>query len=395
MLVTRVLGDCPSCGGKQRFGNVSVGQNSVLRGCMSCTYRTRVWLPDIRKKIIYLDQFFFSSAFREHDARFVEAAQLIRHLSELQLLVAPFSSVHEEETHQWQGHGGRNKDDLMEFIKATSRGHEFNPAYEVERTQIVRAFRVFLADAPDTFQLQDGDATDDDLHNWDDYYRIDVGRYMGDIDLIRGLKRESVEALVDLFPDWRQSRNAYDEDVELEIQASAKGYIDSFIQYATRLAQGDYAALLDSPIMSMVVQLLLHCLPDDMTPEDRLTRIGAFFSSPHFRQVPYQWLSARIFASLKDMVRRGAYQSRENTIKRLSGFFKDVQHIATYAPYCDAFVMDQPMASLVADPRIDLQARYSVHVFSLNNWGALFEWLSSLERAMSPEHRAGVEAAYP
>lgn len=395
MLVTRILGDCPGCGGKQRFGNVSVCGNSVLRGCMSCKYSTTVRLPEIRKKIIYLDQFFFSSAFRECDARFVKAAEQIRHVSALQLLVAPFSSIHEDETHQWRGYGGKNKDDLLEFVKATSRDHEFRPAYDVEQTQIVRSFQAFLAGKPYVFQLQEHDAVDGNIHEWDDYFRIDVGRYRGDIELIRSLKQQSVEGLVDLFPDWRRSTNSFDQDLALEFQAAAKGYVESYLQYAVRVAGGDYTALFDSQIISMVVQSLLHCLPDDQAPEDRLKRIRDFFRSSHFAAVPYLMLSARIFATLKDMVKRGAYSNSEKAIQRLRGFFQDVKHIATYAPYCDAFVMDQPVASLVADLRVGLETRYNVRVFSLNNWNELSAWLAALEQGMSPEHHAGLTAAYP
>ena len=395
MLVTRILGDCPGCGGKQRFGNVTVRGNYVFRGCMSCKYSTKVWLPEIRKKIVYLDQFFFSSAFRERDSRFVEAAENIRHISGLQLLVAPFSSVHEDETHQWRGYGGKNKDDLMEFIKATSRGHEFEPAYDVEQRQIVRAFKAFLAGNPSTFQIEERDAVDGGIHDWDDYFRIDVGRYIGDIELIRDLKHQSVEELIDLFPDWRQSTNSFDQDVALELQAAAKGYVESYLQYAVRVACGDYAALFDSPIMSSVVQSLLHCLSDDIAPEEGLKRVSDFFRSSHFAEVPYQFLSARIFATLKDMVKQGAYQNREKSIQRLGGLFQDVKHIATYAPYCDAFIMDQAMASLVADQRVGLKNGFAVRVFSLNNWDELLSWLAALESGMSPEHRSGWAAAYP
>ena len=243
MLVTRVLGDCPKCGGKARFGNVSVRGDHVLRGCMNCKYSTTVWLPTTRKKILYLDQFFFSSAFRERDLRFVKAAERIRQVSALQLLAVPFSSIHEDETHQWRGYDGKNKDDLMKFIKATSRGHEFKPAYDVEQAQIVRAFQVFLQEKPESFDLQEGDAIHGDIHKWDDYFRIDVGRYIGDIELIRDLKRQSVEGLVDLFPEWRTSMNTFEQDVALELRDSAKGYFDSYITYAARIASGDYAAL--------------------------------------------------------------------------------------------------------------------------------------------------------
>lgn len=372
-----------------------VKRNQVMRGCKSCKYRATVWLPEIRKKILYLDQFFFSNAFKELDPRFVEAAQHIRHVSNLQLLVAPFSSVHEDETHQWRGYNNKNKEDLMGFIKATSRGHEFMPDYDVEQTQIVRAFCAFLAGESDIFVLTESDAVDGDIHEWDDYFRIDVGRYHGDIELIRELKRQSFEELVNAFPDWRQSTNSFDQDVALEIHAAAKSYIDTYLQYFVRISSGDYAALFDSPIMSKVVQSLLDCVPSDVPPEDGLKKIGDFFRSPYFSGVPYQWLSVRIFATLKDMVKRGAYTNRDKAKKSLGGFFQDVKHIATYAPYCDAFVMDREMASLVTDPRIELERKYNVKIFSLNNWDQFLAWLDALESGMSQEHRAGLAAAYP
>lgn len=395
MLVTRVLGDCPDCGGKARFGNVAVSGNQVIRGCMSCKYTTTIWLPETKKKILYLDQFFFSNVFKERDTRFVEAAQRIRRISSLQLLVAPYSSIHEDETHQWRGYDGKSKEDLMEFIKATSRGHEFEAAYNVERTQLVKAFKAFLAGEPEQFSVEEHDALEADIHEWDGYFRIDVGHYIDNIELKRDLKRKSIEALVDTFPAWRKSTNSFDQDVMLELQAAAKGYIDSYFEYASLIASGDYSAMCNSPIMSSVVESLLYCFPNEMPPDDRLIKIGEFFRSGHFDEVPDQWLSARIYAVLKDMVKRGAHPDRDKAIQRLRGFFLDVTHIATYAPYCDAFVMDQAMAALVAEPRIDLESRYGVKVFSLKNWQQFIDWLDSLEAGMSREHREGLAAAYP
>jgi hypothetical protein len=395
VLVTRVLGDCSGCGGKNRFGNVSVRGDHVLRGCMSCKYSATVWLPQVRKKIIYLDQFFFSGAFREGDKRFVDAAQRISHLSALQLLVVPFSSIHEDETHQWGGYDGKNKENLMEFIKATSRGHEFEPAYDVERIQIIKAFQAFLAGHSPEFALKESDIVKNEIHDWDDYFRFDVGRYVGDIELIRDLKHQSVEQLVASFEGWRQSSNTFDEDLALEIRAAGKNYLDSYFQYLMRLVGGDFSALFDAPIMSTVVQHMLHYFPKETQPEDQLKQVANFFISKHFSEIPYQWLSTRMFATLKDMVKRGAYANREKALNRLSGFFHDVKHVATYAPYCDAFIMDQPMAALVADPNVGLEKRYGVKVYSLNNWEELFDWLTIVEAEMSEEHKSGLSAAYP
>lgn len=391
MLVTKILGDCPKCGGKNSFGNVSVRGDHVLRGCKSCKYNTTVWLPKVRKKIIYLDQFFFSSAFRERDLRFIEAAQRIRQLCAHQLLVSPFSSIHEDETHQWSGFNGKNKDDLMEFIKATSRGHEFEPAYVVERTQIIRAFQVFLANHSPEFAVKERDIVRSDIHEWEDYFRIDVGRYIGDINLIRKLKHQSVEQLLDIFDGWRQSTNTFNQDLAIEMREGGKAYLDSYFQYLSRLNDdNDYDVFLERPIISMVVEHMLFCFSKETQLEECLRQISNFFLSKHFAEIPYQWVSTRMFAMLKDMVKRGTYTNREKARKRLSGVFYDIEHIATYAPYCDAFIMDKAMADLVSHPNVGLEKRYGVKVFSLNTWNELLAWFDTIEAEMTDEHKVGL-----
>lgn len=393
VLVTRILGDCPGCGGIRKYGNVSVRKDHLLRGCLSCRYSKRVPLPPVHKKILYLDQFFFSRALQAQDLRFVEAVQRVRHISSCQLLATPFSSVHEDETHQWRGHSGKNKDDLMKFIKSTSRGHKFKPAYKVELTQIARAFRAFLSGAPPALELQHDDAIDDKIHAWDDYIRIDVDRYIVDIELMRDLKQQSVEALVgDTFENWRRSTNTYEEQVALEMREVAKGYVTTYAEYVARITSGDFDAVWKAPLLSKVFESLIHCLPLEK-PEDRLKKIGQFFTSEHFKQVPHLWLTARIYATVKDMVKRGAYHS-DTAKDRLSGFFQDIKHVATYAPYCDAFFMDKAMAHVVADPRINLGNRFDVKVFSLNNWDQFLSWLSDIEAGMSQEHRAALSSVY-
>jgi len=321
--------------------------------------------------------------------------QRILKVSSLQLLVAPFSSVHEDETHQWRGYDGKNKEDLMAFIKSTSRGHSFKFSYVVQQTQIVRAFHSFLGCASPDCKITEADALNADIHDWDDYFRIDVGRYFGEIELIRDLKQRAIEGLVDLFPSWRTLQSTFEEDLSLEFGASAKEYLESYFRYAARIATGDYAALLDAPMVAGLVESLMFCFNDDVPHVDRIRRIKEFLRSPHFYEVPYELISARIFATLKDMVKRGAYADRDNALKRLRGFFHDVKHIAVHAPYCDAFVMDKPMADLVNNPQVGLERRYGVRVFNLNNWDAFLDWLGNLDAEMSQEHRVGLATAYP
>lgn len=394
MLVTRVLGDCPGCGAKDSFGNVSV-REYVLRGCKYCQYQRVVWLPEIRKKVIYLDQFFFSGALRGKDPRFKVGAERVKRMCRLQLLVAPYSSVHEDETHQWRGYQGMTNDQLMEFIKATSRGAEFEKDYNVERTQVLKAWEAFLKGQPPGYIFEDRDAIQGALDEWDDYFRIDVGGYMRDIELKRQLKEEAVDELVKVLDQWQVSTQTSDEAVALEIHDAGRQYVNTYLTMIKRYAEGDFSAAINSPMVAKVIEHMMHWLPEDQPFPERLRRCIEFFQSPHFAEVPNQWLSSHMFATMREMVKRGTFSNRGKARKRLNGVFEDIKHISLYAPYCDAIVIDKFMADLVCMPTVNLQKRYGVEVFSLSSWDALLDWLDSLQAGMSEEHKAGVAAAYP
>ena len=200
----------------------------VLRSCLHCQYSETVPLPPLRKKILYLDQCFFSHAFHAQDRRFVEAADRIRQVSALQLLAVPFSSIHEDETNQWRGFDGKGKEAFMKFIKATSRGHEFEPAYEVEETQITRAFMAFVSGCSTECLFQVDDAVTAEIHAWDTYIRFDIGRYFGDVERMRDAKQQSVEALVDAFDHWRGSHETFQEQIALEMEEAASQYLRAY-----------------------------------------------------------------------------------------------------------------------------------------------------------------------
>ncbi len=390
MLVTRVLGDCPGCGAKDSFGNVSV-REYVLRGCKYCQYQRVVWLPEIRKKVIYLDQFFFSGALRRKDPRFKVATERVKRMCRLQLLVAPYSSVHEDETHQWRGH----EDQLMEFIKATSRGVKFEKHYNVERKQVLKAWEAFLKDQPPEYIVEDRDAIQGALDKWDGYFRIDVGGYMCDIELKRRLKEEAVDELVKVLDQWQVSTQTFNEAVALEIHDAGRQYVHTYLTMIKRYAEGDFNAAINSPMVAKVMEHMMYCLPKDQPLPERVRRCIDFFQSPHFAEVPYMWLSSHMFATMREMVKRGTFSNRKEARQRLKGVFEDIKHISLYAPYCDAIVIDIFMAGLVCMPTVNLQKRYGVEAFSLRSWDALLDWLDSLEAGMREEHKAGVAAAYP
>jgi len=395
MLVTRIVGNCPGCGAERSYGNVSVIGQELVRGCQRCDFRASVYLPPIRKKVIYLDQFFFSHAFRGRDDRFVAAADRIKQLTHEQLLVSPYSSVHEDETHQWRGYGDKTRDDLMDFIKSTSRGVMFEPAYRIERAQVLKAFSAFLSGAPLQVALKPSDAIRGDLEQWDSYFRIDVRTYIRDSELKRRLKTEAVRDLVTLFDQWTRSADTFEQHVAIEMRDAGRLYVQAYLEMAGRVARGDIMAIIDSPMSATLVEGMLDILPSGIQGPDRLQRCVDYFNSTYFEQVPNERISAHLFATLREMVKRGAYSNRDEAKNRLSGIFDDIAHVSTYAPYCDAFVMDTPMAELVRQPTVALERQYPIKVFSLRNWDELLTWLDELEAGMTDEHRAALTEIHP
>jgi len=226
MLVTRVIGDCPACKGVNMFGNVSVQRDHVLRGCKACDFRTAAWLPEIRKQVLYLDQFFFSHAFRGSDQRFLTAVERVKRVCHLQLLVAPYSSIHEDETHQWRGFKDKTHAQLMEFIKLTARGAEFERSYNIESAQTLKAFESYLRDDAAKHEIERGDAVRGALDAWDDYFFIDVGGYWHDIETKRRLKTQAVDELVAVFDAWQRSTRTFDDDVVLEYQDAGRLFLE-------------------------------------------------------------------------------------------------------------------------------------------------------------------------
>ena len=386
-LISYITGDCPGCGAKNRFGNVDVYSRYIYRGCGVCRYNQKVPLPEVRKKVLYLDQFFFSHAFRGNDERFIEAASRIRRLTANQQLVVPFSSIHEEETHQWARYA-----ELMDFIKRTSGGHELHPAYKIEQAQLQKAMTRWLKGLGDDYECEEREALRDDVHVWDGYMWIDVGGYHGDRELVRTLKAQAVDSLIDTFEGWRKSTNTFEQDVMLEHKAAATGYVQYYLGYVKRIMAGDFMAQMDSPIMSQVVRNLQHVVPKEL---DWFATVLEFFKTSHFHNAPYQDIGSKMFATLKMLVKGGAYQNREQALRKLSGFFGDVKHISTYAPYCDAILIDAPMHELVGRKQVDLAGRYGVKVFSRSNWGEMLAWFDEVEAGMTEEHRAALEVAYP
>jgi hypothetical protein len=194
------------------------------------------------------------------DGQFLAVAERIKQLTQSQQLVSPYSSVHEDETHQWRGYKDKTHEQLMEFIKATSRGVRFDPEYRIEKSQILKAFQAYQAQGPLEYWVQARDAIRGELDRWDGYFRIDVGHYQKDIELRRRLKAEAVQRLVTLLDRWQHSTDSFEQSVAI-LRDAGRMYLETCLEMARRVAQGDFVAVVNSPVVATVVENMIALIP--------------------------------------------------------------------------------------------------------------------------------------
>jgi hypothetical protein len=392
MILNQIIGPCPNCHKPASFGNLGVSRQLLTRACKSCDFTQRLPLPPLSKTIIYLDQFFYSHAFRNASSDFNAAISLMNHLAHHQLIVVPFSPTHRTETHQWPN---ETRMQLWKFIRHTSRGHQLLPVYHAKHAQILRSYRSYLDGGPVFVPVQNSDVFHEDVDEWEDYVRVDVEIDRDDTEQIRASKSKTVDDLLSLFAAWRGQTSDFADDLEAEIKASANNYLQHFARLLVRVGVGDTTALVDPHIDSMVIESMVRNTHTTTDPIERLNKAMAFFSSNYFRNVPYEKISKGILAVLKHRVKMGQYSNPDKAKEALSGFVFDLEFISGYLPYCDAMFIDQAMYDMLTDSRLTITQDYGTKIFSRSSWDKLIDFLASIEKGLSAEIRRAISWVYP
>lgn len=392
MLVSRIIGTCPGCGGKDCFGVVLVHSDHLLRGCGRCSYREQLPVPGAPlKKILYLDQNFYSAAFenyrdpRKGQRELVRLMDRIRMLTDAQVLAVPRSSIHEDEARQW-----KYREELLDFLKTATRGHMLERPYRVERAQLLKSFQAWLSGAGVDYQFDSGEALPRDIQRWDGYFFVDVQFDRGDGSAERSRKLGSAENLVALFDEWRDSTSSFNDDFRGELSGQARLYLANHEEVLHLRLAGDPAALMSVS----TVERVWSCLPRGTERAEGWRQIVDFFASDHFANVPVHSITCRTHAALKHEVKNGMYPVRKNALEKLRGYYTDLDHIAHYAPYCDAIAVDKAMAEMMKKPGVALESRYDVRVFSLNSVPQFHAWLDELEASITDDLRGTLRLIY-
>ena len=130
---------CPSCGANE-FGFLSGGDDTIAWRCSRCRYREDEPLPEVDKKVIYIDQFVFSELFklkagtRREDKLtpfWQEVDAILHRVVHLQQAVLPHSNIHQAETivSAWPS-------ELREYYEAIGGDIRFEDTSDVQMREI-------------------------------------------------------------------------------------------------------------------------------------------------------------------------------------------------------------------------------------------------------------------
>lgn len=391
MAASPLVNRCPYCnvGGKYRvyvlFGKV------MVKHCRSCGRKERHSLPRVHKRIIYLDQCFYSSLYRKDDARITQVAKELHWLVDYQQVATPWSSIHEKETLQ----SPKERKRLLEVIKGWSFGKRLHLPHHVLGRQLHRSLQAFVQRSSYNTSIERSDAVPDDVDDWPGDMWVNIPMVYEDPDDVAALKAQYIEILVARFDAWRQMKLNYEELVAEECGELVKGLFGMFHAYQQAWSSKNPTAHLPAPAWGELVADLLRIDAGSTSGEDSIQRVQDFFLSDYFSHTPYVHICTGLYALLRRKIQEGQYTNVEKVKRAFSGLSQDIDSIATYAPYCDAMFVDATMYQWVRFNKLDVPKHYGVCFYSHENLSDMNLYLQGLRGSLPPEVTTAVREAYP
>jgi hypothetical protein len=321
----------------------------------------------------------------------MKIAETLSRLAKYHALVCPYSTIHETETHQWRN---AERAELFKFIKRFSRGHDFAPDYDVEMTQLQRSYKAFLKGAPPAIELLESDALSKDVNEWDNFFWVDVAKYIDDAELLRSLKQQVMDKMVDAIDEWKNQTLSFEELLDEEVSAWKKSVMDSYLKSLFGGAK-DLMAFLTQPILSEYLLRLAIMRDGGESPDQRMSKLMEYIGSDYIRPIPFVDIFSKIHSLLRYKVQQGQFPTNTGKIKKaISGLYFDAKFISVYAPYSDAMLVDNLMHQWLVDEKINIQSKYPVKVYSKSNLGDFKSYLAEIESDISEEQRKIVDEIY-
>lgn len=378
--------DCPKCGLSATVGVVIIYSDHYLRRCVNCSLSESVWLPEVDKKVIYLDQFVVSELFklrngmRKNNAMNAEfwgrLNASVQRAMLLQRAVFPKSDLHNEETTV-----SPFSEPLRLAFDKLSGEVDFESHRKIQQSQTWQYFCAFLdGSGPPAINF----AVDDILHGKRNAWLPDLVLsmnmdYSHFADQIRQRRDRLDDRMVPIFRRWQSEKPTFNDVLRSELNgigAGKRSAIWSALSLIEKgIAENDPEALVNGSLHTVYVefrQMREKLEAGGMAIDDATREVSRFWDWSGLAELPYHKIAAHLYAAIARKLAAG--QQKLPT----RGFSNDVQAIATYAPYVDAMFVDRECAGLLREEPLASALGITQKVYSISNGDEFIEYLDSL-----------------
>lgn len=393
--------ECPKCH-RHEFGTASVDGRSWMRQCRGCLYSQAERLPELRKKLIYLDQMVISNIAKaldpkwqqerqRDDAFWLELFDQLERLIKMHLIVCPQSPIHERESsvHAYA-------EPMRRLYEHLACGVRLRSPSEVIRWQLHQVLEDPASGGPDRATVDGTGILSGSRTEWMDRTSISF-RYpvvQATIEERRESRDRLGDAFAALWPMWAREDIDFEKRFAIERRGLYEVWLKRYNEWVAQHALATQTGVLTEDIINPraeigIVRGLLGQVQQSVPGGEVGDRLVAFLFSEPALSVPANEIAALLIAGLAGKAASGQRKVPSG------GTMNDMNAIASYLPYCDAMFIDDYFASLMQDqPLKSRLAQYRTRVFSNRTREEFLSYLADIEASAPSEHVALVRRVY-
>ena len=347
---------CPNCNQK-KFGVLSIRKNSYTRRCKNCLYpvgtnqTAEYYLPNLNKKIIYLDQFAISEmmkilnpntkAYHKGNVNkiWLNVFEKIHKLCKMQLIICPDSNFHFDESIVSPFFRS-----LKRIYELFSYGISFYDSLTIHSKQILEHAECWIENKEYIPNFKISEIVIGDVNSWQDriLVSVDFGNTEFLSEEIRKSREQTHEDFVKLFNYWKEEKDkSFQYFFERESKYYGKFLLESYLFYLQKwqnkenLTEQDIKELIFPSNNVIIVQQLLTLFENHgIKKQYLLEKISQYLLTPFFNEIPFIKISSLLLAGLA----RRAISCQKNPPNK--GMANDIFIVATFLPYVDAILID-------------------------------------------------------
>ncbi len=222
--ITAPYRTCPKCG-HETFGVLLIRDNAYIRRCRDCWYSAEIRLPQLRRKVVYLDQFVISNLMKlvtpgakghekvKAHPFWQELHDLLIQLRHLRLIVCPYSESHENESLIFEF-----GDALKTMYENLGGGNSFKSFDTIKSEQIGELAYAWSEEREPEFDLDPSNVLARSPNGWDERFYVTVGNnpFVKAYELRRA-RNEMHATIARLFTDvWSVEKHDFSYWYDLE-----------------------------------------------------------------------------------------------------------------------------------------------------------------------------------